>query len=294
MSSESPEVVGLDSFARTLSRTACAQIVYAQVERIVKAKNDDPSPRHKQAPMIASQIHATRGVADALADLLRGFIVKIGRESKDRAELAGRTHASLIEVCEVLNKMSRVTRTRIRDLAAYANYEELPFPRALEHFPIRKKPKNKANSAKHAKQELKWPRSEPWMPPLPAPHTYIATPVYVKPELPEDAPKPSVGEQRRQAERSLALLRKKRKREEDAALLSASISVENPFLAPPKVGEGDVIDEDSAGPPRDPPKVGGDADGVGQQSKLKGDSSGKGPEAKRLRVDRILAESASL
>lgn len=303
MASEGNDAAGVDTFARSVGRISCAQILYAQGERVVKSKVQKSTPRNRPAPIVASQIHATRGVADALADILKGFILKIGRESKDRAELAGRTKATLIEVLAVLEKIGHVTKTNIRDLAQYALYEEIPFPKALESFPKIAAPKKRPREKRKLiedRADLRWPQMETWMPPLPPKHTYVATPVFVEPQVPKDKEVMSVGKQRRQVERSLAILRKRKASAADNALLSASVATGNPYLAPPIVGSGNVIDEEIAGPPREvaSPSVGIDApnDRSHPTTNQNGGARGldKGPEAKKLRVDRILAESAGL
>jgi histone H3/H4 len=143
---------GAESYARAVSRVACAQVVYAQAERLAEsaAKAAKPSGQNTSTPRSAakgravtsaadaiapSTIFASDSVANALADIAAAFVTHVGRRSVARAELGGRTSVALTDVLACLQGMAPVTQSYTRDLARYAMLEEIPFPSDVPSFP---------------------------------------------------------------------------------------------------------------------------------------------------------------
>lgn len=247
---------GEESFAQALGRTACAQIIYAQAERL----SAHSTPRHPRPgsraprPLSASSIHATHAVADALTDIAAAFIESIGRSAAARSELAGRSACNLIDVLGAVEALAPVTNSTPRDLMRYAMYQEVPFPYPVPRFPVlpvAKKRKRElfVEPPKEGEKTEEKPFIEQWMPPIPSAHTYVATPVFVK----KDTGKRDAAEmdrQRRGVEKSLARLKEVKAGAGRGGLLAAvaAVAPENPFMALPKVGSGRIFDEDIVEP----------------------------------------------
>lgn len=279
-----------DAYARSLGRVACAQIIYAQAERLSDQSQAQKSKGTSKAarPVSASNVSATESVADALADICGAFVQQIGRAAKARAELAARSKANLIDVLAALGRTARVTKTYTRDLAQYAMFEEIPFPHKIPEFPAL--PPSRKRSREVAFSEAPRERGahiEPWMPELPSVHTYVSTPVYVAADA-RKRDRTDLGKQRRQVEKSLAKLKES---QGVAAARSRPMLSENPFLAPPQVGTGRAIDEDWAGEEREPTEPMNDAEDAKDSNANAHQRSSHESEAKRARVERILAEA---
>lgn len=296
---------GEESFAQALGRTACAQIIYAQAERISTRsapRNTRPNSRLAR-PVSASGIHATHAVADALADIAAAFIESIGRSAASRSELAGRASCNLIDVLGAVEAVAPVTNSTPRDLMKYAMYQEIPFPYAVPQFPVlpvAKKRKRELFVEVEKEGEKPEERTfiEQWMPPLPSAHTYVATPVFVKKEAgTKDAAE--MDRQRRGVEKSLARLKEAKAGADRGGLLAAvaAAAPENPFLALPKVGSGRIFDEDiveprelTEKPPRGSfPDDAHDSNNAALIDLPKNASN----DQKRAKVERILSESGS-
>lgn len=292
---------GEGSFAQALGRTACAQIIYAQAERLSTHRPLKTPARGPARPVAPANIFATDSVADALADVAHAFIEQLGRAVHNRAEHAGRTHSTLTDALSALNSMSCITNSTPRDLAKYAMFQEVPFPRPVPPFPVlpavRKRPRDILVDEGPAPERG---FIEPWMPDLPSTHTYVATPVYVNPSSKKkDSSEPS--SQRRRVEISLAQLREaqdKGTRNDKQTLLTAVAAAvpDNPFLAPPKIGAGRIFDEDMSGEPRElvePPPSRLPADALDTNAASVERPRNAISDQKRARADRILAEAGS-
>lgn len=145
---------GADSYAHSIARVACAQVVYAQAERLAEVASKSAKPgaqnlastprsaakgRAGAAPtdsIAPSTIFACESVADSLADVASAFVTHVGRRASARAELGGRTSVALTDVLACLQGMAPVTQSYTRDLARYAMLEEIPFPSQIPAFPL--------------------------------------------------------------------------------------------------------------------------------------------------------------
>lgn len=302
---------GYDTFIHALCRKACAQIIYAQAERQSTQSSLKHSGRAgaKPRPVSAASIHATESVGDAFADIAAAFIEKLGRLSIRSAQLGGRSACNLIDVLHALEVMSPITNSSARDLARYAMFQEVPFPQEVPRFPVlpptRKRPREvvvpasvddgmEANGTRNER-----PYIEPWMPSLPSAHTYVATPVYIKPESAKrDAA--LLNRQRSRVEKSLAKLKESQAKtsktdKEELRAAIANAAPGNPFLALPIVGNGRVLqDDDQAVDVRtviEPAKLYPD-DASEFNLPPPADIAEKATrDQKRARVERILAEA---
>lgn len=303
---------GSDAFVQALCRKACAQIIYAQAERQSSQTTLRQSGRAgtKPRPVSASSIHTTESVTDTLADIAAAFIEKIGRSSTARAQLAGRSSCSLLDVLGALEDLPAVTSSSPRDLARYAMYQEIPFPQEIPRFPVlppnRKRPRElfvpaaPDDSGEGKEKKIERPYIEPWMPPLPSAHTYVATPIFVKPEdKKRDAAE--VNKQRSRVEKSLAVLKESKakvaKNGKDEVLAVAAVAApRNPYLALPKVGNGRVFDnDDQAADVRvitEPVNPFPDDELDSNQPPSIDAAQNAANDQKRARVDRILAEAS--
>lgn len=296
---------GEEAFARSLGRKACAQIVYAQAERLSGQKTAKGTGKGGAKPVAPASIYATESVADALADVGQAFIEQAGRAANARAELAGRTHSNLIDVLAALSRMASVTHTYTRDLARYAMFQEIPFPQTVPEFPALPAAKKRrreptldlAIDAGEAPGPGR-PHIEPWMPALPSAHTYVATPVYMAADA-SKTDRTSLSKQRRQVEKSLARLKESQTSGVGglrSMYAAAAAAPENPFLAPPKVGSGRVFDEDIVDAPREPTEPIRDA--TAQDAKdsnfiSQGARANSAKDQKLARAERLLAEAES-
>lgn len=331
---------GSEAYARAVGRVACAQVIYARAERLAAhearvaakfAKASDasasastPRPASKKILLNPSTVFVSESVADALADVVAAFITHVGRRSVARASLSGRTQPAFTDVLAILDDASSFTRSHTRDLALYAEREEVAFPSPVPPFPL---PVSRAGvrmvgdamyvapdpgvEAQVDAGAMPW--IEPWMPPLPPKRTYMATPGVVT-----DAGKPTgvapdratVSRQRRQVEQSLARLKERDQAQRSGGLSDAATAVarlghvpathalaQNPFLAPPVIGKSHPIDEEKVsgqrrdiGEPADVVEVDGDGD-TGMRDTNKATD---GNDPKRARVSRILNEGKNL
>jgi hypothetical protein len=236
---------GAESFARAVGRVACAQVVYAQAERLAEgaAASKPGGPAAGLAPrgtpkgkssgaaadvLVPSAVYSSESVADALADIAAAFITLVGRRSAARAELGGRTSAALTDVLACLEDLEPVTQSNVGDLARYVNLEEIVFPTEVPPFPAAVE--QAGDGAAHcspdpvdgtagapggadvaALKTASRPWIEPWMPPLPPSRTYKSTPGVLL-GAGEGLTRPDralLSTQRRQVEQSLARLKEK-------------------------------------------------------------------------------------
>lgn len=296
---------GEECYVQALGRTACAQIIYAQAERLANRstpKNARPSSRIAR-PVSASGIHATHAVADALADIAAAFVEKIGRSSAARSELAGRGSCNLVDVLGAVDAFAPVTNSTPRDLMKYAMFQEIPFPYPIPRFPVLPAPKKRKRELFVQPEKSEEKREErifieQWMPPLPSAHTYVATPVFVK----RDAGKRDASEldrQRRGVEKSLARLKEAKASANRGGLLAAvaAVAPDNPFLVLPKVGNGRIFDEDivetrelTEKKPQN--NIPGDAHDSNVASRIEVPKNAA-HDQKRAKVERILSEAGS-
>lgn len=247
---------GEESFAQALGRTACAQIIYAQAERISSRSAPRNARTHSRTtrPLSAAGIHATNAVADSLADIAAAFVESIGRSAAARSQLAGRASSNLVDVLGAVEAFAPVTNSTPRDLMKYAMYQEVPFPYEVPSFPVLPVAKKRKKELfvevdREGQKPEERPYIEQWMPPLPSAHTYVATPVFVKKD-PGQRDAAEMDRQRRGVEKSLARLKEAKAGTDRGGLLAvvAAAAPENPFLALPKVGSGRIFDEDIVEP----------------------------------------------
>lgn len=350
---------GADAYAHSVARVACAQVLYAQAERLAEkgaksAKSSGQSqastPRNSSkgrsagasADVIAlSTVSVSESVADSLADIVAAFVTHLGRRASARAELGGRTFVALTDVLACLQGMAPVTKCYTFDLARYLMLEEIPFPSEVPEFPLpiplslspgegnvnghapllppdpvdgNGEGVGAANDSVKGLADRPW--IEPWMPPLPPSRTYKHTPGVVVMETAQGRGGQDRAQQakaRRQVERTLAKLKEGGVMGNSGALNPSAMSVdipargfvsvshplaENPFLAPPKVGSADVIDEDVtaivAREPAEPVDLTGDAkgDSTMRDSNFAGPGGpGEGTDPRKARVFKIFTEA---
>lgn len=145
---------GADAYAHSVARVACAQVVYAQAERLAEkgaksvkssGQNQTSTPRSGAKGRITgtgadsiapSSVSMSESVADSLADIAAAFVTHLGRRASARAELGGRTFVTLTDVLACLQGMAPVTKSYAHDLARYLMLEEIPFPSEVPEFPL--------------------------------------------------------------------------------------------------------------------------------------------------------------
>lgn len=145
---------GADAYAHSVARVACAQVLYAQAERLAEkgaksakssGQGQGSTPRNSSkgrstgvgADVIAlSTVSVSESVADSLADIVAAFVTHLGRRASARAELGGRTFVALTDVLACLQGMAPVTKSYTLDLARYLMLEEIPFPSDVPEFPL--------------------------------------------------------------------------------------------------------------------------------------------------------------
>lgn len=145
---------GAETYAHSVARVACAQVLYAQAERLAEkcaksarssGQGQGSTPRSSMkgkltgtsADSIAlSTVSVSESVADSLADIVAAFVIHLGRRASARAELGGRTSVALTDVLACLQGMAPVTKSYILDLARYLMLEEIPFPCEVPEFPL--------------------------------------------------------------------------------------------------------------------------------------------------------------
>lgn len=302
---------GEDAFARMLVQKACAQIIYAQAQRLASrpvASRQGVKGGAAQRPVSASNIFATERVADALADIAQAFIMQIGRSANARTELAGRTRSNLLDVLATLQSLAPITHVNTKDLAKYALFQEIPFPHPVPAFPVLPDGKKRSREvfinhidtppegAESKPQD--YPHIEAWMPPLPSSHTYVATPVFMTTNG-KNRDRNAIAEQRRRVEMSLAQLKESQRNVNGiggALSAVASAAPANPFLVPPKVGSGHAPEERSAGDSRELVETANEAEMDARDTNTVMNEVPKSAanDQKRARVERILAEGSGV
>lgn len=267
-----------DAYARALARIAASQIVFAQVERVAErsAAGVQTATKSRGRNVSVSGMHATTGMTDVLADVLSSFVMAIGRRARARAELSGRTKCALPDVEYALEGTARAARTNTRDLAQYARYERIKFPRTVPKFPATSRAKRARDDDDNRHERLRG--AEPWMPPLPPAHTYIRSPPVVAQGAPR-AGRADYAAQRRAVEQSLAQL-------QGTQATIAKGPGGNPFFQAPRTDDAlSLGDEEPRAPPE--PFVPRDVDRVESNRVVESD-------AKRARIERVLKEPGAV
>lgn len=282
-----------DGFARALARISVAQIVYAQAESLEAAGGGAGDKKGASKGRISAEgVSAQSAVVAAMADILGAYVQNAGARARARAEHAGRGAVGLRDVLFALERFGGTrVQTSTRDLATYARIERVAFPRAVPAFPAAGAPTCATVAAANDTASAQLPAgAEGWMPPLPAAHTYHATPGVTGGSATRRPGRADLAHQRRQVGASLARL------QEDAAALGgvggvgvgAPAGGDNPFLRPPSVGGGSVEERAETREPtealpaptmresnRQPPRI-------------------TEPDAKRVRIDRVLKDSGGV
>lgn len=298
-------------YAHSLARTAVAQIIYGQAQRLAEAhktslatKGSGKSNAKANKPaapgaqhLAPETMHMTKGVSEALADVAMSFIEQLAKESNEQAELAGRSDCNLLDVLNSLDIAYKFTHTSLRDLAKYHMFQEIPFPYDVPKFPASPRPRKRAREL-HIEEEDKRERNyiDSWMPTLPSAHTFISTPMaFDKAEKKKD---PAVlREQRLSIEKSLAKLKEAQTNGSDKENLlsqAAASAPNNPYLVRPRLGEGDTIDDhggvdraELTEPPMDDVEDARDTNG-----NLVDKPKGAIHDQRRARVNRIITSDA--
>ncbi|GBG76818.1 hypothetical protein CBR_g23033 [Chara braunii] len=172
-----------DAFARGIAKVAIAQIC---------------------------QTHGFTGIqrsaADALVDMLVRYLREIGIGSKSYAELAGRIECNLNDVLLAFSDVG----ASVPDVMRYVEWaDEVPFPRSLPRFPVKKKRRNFAPTFSDKGQKPPSDDVSDWMPVFPERHTYMSTPVYDELVTDPRATKIELGKEKRRAERALISLHRR-------------------------------------------------------------------------------------
>lgn len=293
---------GVEAFAHHLMRVVCAQIIYATAENVSSKKSLTKNAPKKQ-PVSASTISVTESVIDAFADVAEAFAEALSRTANNYTEHAGRTNSTTDDVFLAVEALSHSTHSTMKDLVKYAMFTEVPFPYQVPEFPAppppSKKPDDLYVTSEEHSEPIQRPYIEPWMPPLPSPHTYVATAVYSATNS-KKKNAAEIGERRRAVEKSLAQLKEAQRKDDDSSLLAAVAAAvpDNPFLAPPMNGSGRIYDEDLADGPRDLIE-----DSYANNANTTTDSNMKdvseivsktnASDQKKQRVERILAEAGN-
>lgn len=285
-----------DAYARSLARIAAAQIVYAQVERVSErshaaaaAGGSGGGGKGRPRTLNATGTQATAAVADAMAEVLGAFVQAVGRRARARAELSGRTICSLPDVTAALEMSARATRTHTRDLAQYARYERIVFPRPVPAFPAT--PRGPKKRAREEEEVTTLPGSEPWMPALPPAHTYVVTPPVVDGNDGKSrSGRADLAAQRRAVEQSLARLQGVGKPGRGLPAAAAAALEVNPFLRPPGIGVAPLPGDEERAEPRLP------IEPLVEHPPEMSDSNRAHTErdAKRSRIERVLREPGSV
>lgn len=170
---------GADAFVHALSRTACAQIIVSQAERMEKLLVS--SSASNSQPFSGSQLVITESAIDAFSDLIASFIQDLGRQGASLAQLSGRNRPNVTDVLSVLQDARHGLRGSLTELAKYASSDHASFPHSVPDDPSEPilKKRKRPNDLAANRKKVRTPSVESWMPPLPSAHTYIHTPVFV-------------------------------------------------------------------------------------------------------------------
>ncbi|GJP40200.1 hypothetical protein CLOM_g24477 [Closterium sp. NIES-68] len=148
-----------------------------------------------------------RSALETLSDILTRFITSVGDAAHAHAELAGRTDANANDVALALSDVG----TSLGDLARFVEFaDDVSSPslaQAVPSFPVPRHPRFVSASFLQSGEEPP-PRGDipEWLPALPDPHTYIATPVWEARGQDKRQDRVEEGRERRRAEQSLVSL----------------------------------------------------------------------------------------
>ncbi|CAI5481211.1 unnamed protein product [Closterium sp. Yama58-4] len=148
-----------------------------------------------------------RSALETLSDILTRFITSVGDAAHAHAELAGRTDANANDVALALSDVG----TSLGDLARFVEFaDDISSPslaQAVPSFPVPRNPRFVAASFLQSGEDPP-PRGDipEWLPALPDPHTYIATPVWEARGQDKRQDRVEEGRERRRAEQSLVSL----------------------------------------------------------------------------------------
>ncbi|CAI5521666.1 unnamed protein product [Closterium sp. Naga37s-1] len=148
-----------------------------------------------------------RSALETLSDILTRFISSVGDAAHAHAELAGRTDANANDVALALSDVG----TSLGDLARFVEFADdhssPSLAQAVPSFPVPRNPRFVAASFLQSGEDPP-PRGDipEWLPALPDPHTYIATPVWEARGQDKRQDRVEEGRERRRAEQSLVSL----------------------------------------------------------------------------------------
>lgn len=293
-----------DGFARALARIAVAQIVYAQAEGLEASGGGGGGGEKKggggggKGRISAEGVSAQSAVVAALADILGAYVQNAGARARARAEHAGRGAVGLRDVLFALERFGGTrVQTSTRDLATYARIERVAFPRAVPAFPAAPAAPGAPPTASAGAGAQHPAGAEAWMPPLPPSHTYHATPGITGGGATRRPGRADLALQRRQVGASLARL------QEDAAAAvggvvsgggsaagAGAVGGDNPYLRPPTVGGGGGRVEERA-ECREPTEA---LPAPTMRESNRQPPRITEPDAKRLRIDRVLKDSGGV
>lgn len=131
---------------------------------------------------LMSVAHIARGVgytavqksaADVLAEILAKYIQRIGVQTKEIAELAGRAQPKATDVVQALQDLEPAP-VELMDLVKTLETAKRPFPRDVPAFPAKKRDisANTIEQTKIGRREGLPPHVPSFLPPLPNRHTY--------------------------------------------------------------------------------------------------------------------------
>jgi histone H3/H4 len=167
---------------------------------------------------------------ETLANILYKYLEEVGYRANMFAELAGRIEVNFNDLRLTFEELG----VSIEDLSQFATeMEEVPFPKAIPEFPMKKKKKVKQQPILKDAEEPLPPHIPSFLPPFPDKHTYIKTPIY---------------EERLDDPKTVRQLTSKRKRQvQDAVTRFAShlhIPATTSYLYPPNLSYDSEDDEE--------------------------------------------------
>lgn len=163
-----------EAYMHGLCTMGCAQIIYAQGERLstlapIASTNKKTTRRSitDLARVNPQNIYVTTTVADVLADIAGAFIRKVGRAAQAQAEHSGRTQCTLEDCVNVLTELKHLTKSTVRDIAKHAMFREIPFPYDIPNSPVQKQQSKKNKGTEHLTSIVSRKYLDVWMPRIP-------------------------------------------------------------------------------------------------------------------------------
>ncbi|XP_023538136.1 transcription initiation factor TFIID subunit 8-like [Cucurbita pepo subsp. pepo] len=201
---------------------------------------------------------------ETLADIAVRYVQNIGKTANFCANFAGRTECNVFDIIQALEDLGSIqgfagaldiehclaSSSTVKEIARYvAQAEEIPFAYAVPKFPVVKERKLRPTFLQIG-EETPGKHIPSWLPALPDPETYIASPTVEEKVVEPQKIKTEPEKQCKSAEKSLWNLQQwlfcnglegSRREGPRNAAMTKQTQESNPFLAPPlQFGEKEV------------------------------------------------------